>query len=130
MILTLNLYIDNINIRGVVIVPKKHNFFKLEMLILSTLEDSDRYGYEIASMIREYTMSLFDLKVGVMYPILYNLETDGFVSKYSKQVEGRTRVYYHLEKIGHYYLKDLFIEFNESIVAINKLLLRKERKGD
>ena len=76
---------------------KKNSFFKLDLLILSVLNQRDCYGYEITSSVRKETDDMFIIKEGVMYPILYRLLQEGLISSQEKLVNGRIRIYYHME---------------------------------
>lgn len=97
---------------------KKNNFFKLELLILSVLNRKDCYGYEICTIIRDKTNGIFDIKEGVMYPILYNLLTNSYISSYEKVFNRRIRVYYHIEDTGKVYLDELDKEFKSKLKLI------------
>ena len=44
------------------------------MLILSLLEEKDRYGYEMIEALREKSQNVFELKAGTLYPLLHGLE--------------------------------------------------------
>ncbi len=101
---------------------KKNSFFKLDLLILSALRRQDCYGYEISSIIKEHTEGIFSIKEGVLYPILYRLVKDGYVSSYEKIVHSRNRVYYHLEPEGIQYLDKLVSEFQSGITLVNKFI--------
>ena len=58
-------------------MSKRSSFFKLDLLILSSLQSMDRYGYDITQFIKEHTDQTYDIKVGIMYPILYKLNEEG-----------------------------------------------------
>ena len=62
----------------------------LEMLVLETVCDRATYGYELLGRLREGSGGLFALKEGTLYPILYRLEDDGFVTASWSAGEGRT----------------------------------------
>lgn len=87
-------------------MAKNTNFLlKLDLLLLSTLNHKDRYGYEMTKIISEKTDQLFVPKHGTMYPILYQLLNNGYISSYNQVVDNKNRVYYHLEETGKVYLK-------------------------
>lgn len=102
---------------------KKNSFFKLDLLILSALRRQDCYGYEITTIIKEHTDGMFNIKEGVMYPILYRLVQDGYISRYEKTVNSRTRIYYHLQPQGLDYLNSLISEFDSGIRLVNEFIL-------
>ena len=45
----------------------------MAMLILSLLEEKDRYGYEMIEALREKSQNVFELKAGTLYPLLHGL---------------------------------------------------------
>ena len=50
-----------------------------EAIIISTLIDSDRHGYEIALEIEEKSNKEFKLNHGTLYPILHKLEKERLI---------------------------------------------------
>lgn len=95
----------------------------LDMLVLALLTSGDKYGYEISQAIGERGSSVLRLPEGSLYPTLYRLESEGYISSYKKQVgERRTRIYYHLETTGGEKLTELIEEYNAVNDAIQKIL--------
>ena len=62
----------------------------LEMLVLETVCAGATYGYELLGRLKERSGGFFTLKEGTLYPILYRLEDDGFVTAAWSAGEGRT----------------------------------------
>ena len=62
----------------------------LEMLVLEAICSGATYGYELLGRLKEHSGGLFALKEGTLYPILYRLEDDGFVTASWSAGEGRT----------------------------------------
>ena len=106
-------------------MSKRSAFFKLELLILSSLQSTDRYGYDITQFIKENTNNTYDIKVGIMYPILYKLYEEGFISSYEKIFNGRPRIYYHIEQKGLLYLEELTNEFLNGTQIVQNFLTLK-----
>lgn len=52
----------------------------LEMLVLEAVCGGQTYGYELLGRLKDRSDGLFTLKEGTLYPILYRLEDEGFVS--------------------------------------------------
>lgn len=102
---------------------RKNSFFRLELLILAALNTGDCYGYEIASMIMENTDNLFSIKEGVLYPILYKLNAQEYISLQSAIVKGRNRIYYHLEPKGRAHLAELAGEYLNGEDLVNAFLV-------
>ena len=108
---------------------KKNSFFKLDLLILSALRRQDCYGYEIVSIIKEHTNDMFVIKEGVMYPILYRLVNDHYISSYDRVVNSRNRLSYHLEPAGLDYLNRLIEEFDQGIEIVERFIAWSRETG-
>lgn len=106
-------------------MEKKNSIFKIELLVLKTLNEKDCYGYEICTLIKQETKGLFDIKLGVLYPILYKLENEHLISSFEKTFNNRVRIYYHIEKSGVLYYISLVNDFENNIRVINEFLRRK-----
>lgn len=74
----------------------------IDTIILSLLIDEDRYGYEIAKLVREKSDNQFDLKEGTLYLSLKRLEKNDWISSYwgDEQGPGGRRKYYRLTPLG------------------------------
>lgn len=128
------MYIDNKSIvflkiilyykyTGANMKKKGNNFFKIEMLILAYLSQNDMYGYEIVKAVTNGTNEVVTLKEGTMYPILYKLLEQKYISSYDKIINKKIRVYYHLEEKGYAYLielKDIYFNAVENIAKALK----------
>lgn len=65
---------------------------------------------------------MFDIKDGVLYPLLYRLEQSGYISSFTRTVRNRKRVYYHLESKGISYLDQLIVEYQSRISIIDEFI--------
>lgn len=89
-----------------------NNFFKLDMLLLKLLESQDCYGYQIVQLLSKLSNETIAIKEGTMYPILYKLMENGYISDCKVLVGKRqSRIYYHIEPAGKEYLKELYDEY-------------------
>ena len=80
----------------------------VEMLVLFLLEKKDLYGYELTSLIKELSQGKLLITESTLYPTLYKLLNNGYISDTEKKIgKRRIRVYYHLEDAGRDRLKDL-----------------------
>lgn len=81
----------------------------LEILVLKLLEHKAKYGYQLIHELREKSESLFDLKEGTLYPILYRLEDDKLVESKWSEPKGRevSRKYYTITPKGEEELREL-----------------------
>lgn len=104
-------------------MAKNTNFlFKLDLLILSILKESDQYGYQLTKIISEQTNNLIVPKAGTMYPVLYDLMDKKYISSYDEYVGTKIRVYYHLEDSGKEYLKKLINDYDTLVKTINSII--------
>lgn len=74
-----------------------------ELLVLATLEDGPRHGYQIALDVEEESDGAFELQHGTLYPILHRLEKDGLIEG-TWEEEGRRRKVYGLTERGRRHL--------------------------
>lgn len=103
-------------------MANKNGFFKLEILILAILSQQDCYGYQLTSLIKKRTNNHLQIKDGTLYPILFKLAEEGYISSYDMTVGKKIRVYYHLEESGKEKFKDMVVEFNETVDYIKSII--------
>ena len=71
------------------------------LLILTMLEDEDKYGYQIIRELECRSDHTFSMREGTLYPILHSLEERGEVHSYEQEsTAGRLRRYYKLTRQG------------------------------
>ena len=100
----------------------KNNFFKLDMLLLCIIAKQDCYGYEITKQIKTLSHELIIIKDGTMYPILYKLLKEEYISSYDKVIDRKIRVYYRIEDKGLQKLKDMINDFNNAVDGIHNII--------
>ena len=94
-----------------------------ELLILSILDKSDSYIYEIRKIINEVSNDYISISQNTIYAAAYKLEDEGKISEYSKLVgKRRQRIYYHIEPKGKEYLEELTTNYNMVVSAVNNIL--------
>ena len=95
-----------------------------EMLILHILDtNGDCYAYQISQLIKELSKGIISFPEGSLYPAVYRLINNGFISDYKKQSGKRLiRVYHHLEPKGKERLTDLLDEYYQTIQGIEGIL--------
>ncbi len=95
------------------------------MLVLSLLRGGDKYGYEMITLLEAISNEVFQMKEGTLYPVLHNLEKQGFVKAYNQENEkGRTRRYYHLTEKGAKQLAEQTEQWDVFSGAVNSVLHR------
>lgn len=98
----------------------------IEMLLLHLLSQHDMYGYELTQTLKQQSVGRFVILEGSMYPILYRLTKEGYISCYKKSAGKRQiRIYYHIEESGIELLRSMKQEYNEYIQLIQELLEMK-----
>ncbi len=104
----------------------KSNFKKgsVEMLLLHLLkEEGDCYGYQLSQLINQRSNGVLIIPEGSMYPTLYKLIDNQYITDYKKTVGKRmTRVYYHLEPSGAQRLSELIEDYIEVASAIETIM--------
>ena len=99
----------------------------IEMLLLHMLSESDMYGYQLSQEIKKRSSGIYTILEGSMYPILYRLTEQGYISLYEVKVGKRqTRIYYRLEASGQDYLEQLKQSYYQYTDLISFLLCAKE----
>jgi DNA-binding PadR family transcriptional regulator len=93
-----------------------------ELAVLSVLAESPLHGYEIAKRIREETAGAVTFDVAALYPVLYAMETKGWVEGYWEASEsGRRRRSYRLTSEGKKRLQPLRREWRDFFRGLNRL---------
>lgn len=98
----------------------------IEMMLLKLLSESDMYGYQMTQELKKRSTGIYTLLEGSMYPILYRLSDQGYISFYEQKITPRqSQVYYHLEEKGIKYLKQLLTDYEQFLGVISFLLCSK-----
>ena len=78
----------------------------LDFLILRTLEQEPKHGWAIGKRIEQLSDDVLQIPQGSLYPALYRLERQGFVTgKTGRADNGREVKFYALTKAGRKHLK-------------------------
>src|SRR5215475_722766 len=93
-----------------------------ELLILSLLEHGARHGYEIGQLIELRSKGALRFNVASFYPLLYRLETRGWIrGRWVEKPGQRRRRYYRLTAAGKKILaaqRDGWRDFVEAVGRI------------
>lgn len=93
------------------------------LLILSLLDETDRYGYEIIKELDLRSDKAFQFKEGSLYPVLHKLENGGLVKSYiAKGDTGRERRYYRITKKGKRQLVEEKEKWQVFSMSVNKVI--------
>lgn len=104
---------------------KRDNFRKgtVEMMVLALLLESDLYGYQMVQEITERSDGAIQVQIGTLYPALYRLIDEGYISDTEVPAgKRRVRVYYHIEPSGKELLQDLYSEHQAFESGLSKVL--------
>lgn len=71
-----------------------------ELLVLSTLRERAKHGYQIALDVEAESNGLFHFRHGTLYPILHRLEADGLIRGSWSKGDGRRKKVYALTADG------------------------------
>ncbi len=95
---------------------------QLSTIILSTLLDNDKYGYEIIELIREKTNGDVNIKQPSLYSSLKRMQDQGLISSYWRDSEiGGRRHYYSITDYGKKYAEKWQADWtSENIKNTNK----------
>lgn len=105
----------------------QNNFKKgaTALIILLFLREGDMYGYQIAQLMKERSDGDFTIPEGSLYPALYKLIEQGYITDEKRQVGKRlTRVYYHLEESGRQHLEQLLSDYYTVRNGIDRIINR------
>jgi PadR family transcriptional regulator PadR len=91
-------------------------------LVLTMLDQKDRYGYEIIKEMEQKSGGIFVFKEGTLYPILHALETEQLVTAYWQTHEARNRKYYRITVKGQTRLQEKKREWNLFRNAVDGVL--------
>jgi len=96
-----------------------------EFLILSSLRNGKKHGYQLTLEIEEHSDGYFQLAFGTLYPILHKLESDGLIIREEDNIGGRHRKIYCLSENGLAYINTLIERWNEFITHISEISMGK-----
>ena len=97
----------------------------INTIILRTLDERDKYGYEIMNEIEEKSHGQYTLKQPTLYSALKRLETQGYIKAYWKTDEvssGGRRKYFTLTELGREYSEKNQSEWEYSRTVIDSLI--------
>lgn len=75
-----------------------------KLLILSSLREGSKHGYQIALDVQTESNGLFCFRHGTLYPILHRLEETGLIRGSWSRGEGRRKKVYALTAAGRKHL--------------------------
>ena len=99
----------------------------INTIILRTLYDGDKYGYEIINEIEEKSKGQYSLKQPTLYSALKRLESQDFVTSYWGGVSnGGRRKYFQITAKGRQVVEQNLAEWEYSRTVIDSLISEKD----
>ncbi len=96
----------------------------LDMLVLRLLTEERKYGYQLILELREKSGTIFCLKEGTLYPILYRLEEERLVESKWSEAESRQlpRKYYLITDKGRETLDEMYQSWRQITEGVERLM--------
>ena len=93
-----------------------------ELLILSLLEERERHGYDLARLIDQRSSGAISFHVASLYPLLYRLETRGWIhGRWVEKAGQRRRRYYKLTAEGRKKLNEQRQTWSDFFAALDRV---------
>lgn len=93
--------------------------------VLKLLQRREMYGYELVDALSAQTKGVLDMGQSTLYPMLYNLEAQGFIEGEWREPGpaegGKARKYYHLTGKGRKRLEADSAQFQRLATALTHL---------
>lgn len=94
------------------------------LLLLTLVNEKDRYGYEIIRELEIRSDKVFQFKEGTLYPILHKLENQGYIKSYKYIGDtGRQRKYYQITSRGKKQLVEEKKQWEVFSISMDKVIV-------
>ncbi len=92
------------------------------MMTLLLLNEKPMYVYKLSQELERRSNSSY--KMNFLYPVLYRLQQQGYVTEYSQEIteSHRTRNYYAITEQGKEYLKFMLVKYKELLKAVDTII--------
>lgn len=95
----------------------------LDMLILRTLSTEDRHGWGISQRIQQISRDVLRVNQGSLYPALYRLEGQGWISsEWAASENNRRAKFYKLTRLGQAQLDRETANWERLSAAVKRVL--------
>src|SRR4029453_14279722 len=95
----------------------------LDLLILRTLQDDAKHGWDIAERIEQMSEQVLEVNQGSLYPALHRLEHQGWIkAEWGVSGQGRRPRFSPLTPAGKKQLADESADWERLSAAINRVL--------
>lgn len=101
------------------------------LVVLSLLKREDMYGYQLVQETEKCSGGKLTTQEGSLYPVLYRLQEQGYISDRRVLVGKRmTRIYYHLEPAGEEHLAELIREYTEVTQGVFRIIRMEDIENE
>lgn len=92
------------------------------MMTLLLLNEKPMYVYKLSQELERRSNSTY--KMNFLYPVLYRLQQQGYVTEYSQEIteSHRTRNYYAITDEGRKYLDFMLKKYKELLKAVDTII--------
>ena len=92
------------------------------MMTLLLLNEKPMYVYKLSQELERRSNSSY--KMNFLYPVLYRLQQQGYVTEYSQEIteSHRTRNYYAITDEGKKYLDFMLVKYRELLKAVDTII--------
>lgn len=102
-----------------------------DTIVLGTLRDGDRYGFEIFKAVRDATGGAYEIKEATLYATYRRLTKDGLVEPYwGDESQGGRRKYYRITDAGRAVYRSNVAAWVATRDVIDSLLGTRTSRGD
>jgi transcriptional regulator len=94
-----------------------------ELMVLALLEAEPRHGYELGRLIASKSKGTLSFNAASLYPLLYRLETRGWIKgQWVEKAGQRRRRYYRLTPLGKKVLAAQRSGWSAFVAAMNRIV--------
>jgi PadR family transcriptional regulator PadR len=92
------------------------------MMTLLLLNEKPMYVYKLSQELERRSNSTY--KMNFLYPVLYRLQQQGYVTEYSQEIteSHRTRNYYAITDEGKEYLRFMLAKYRELLKVVDTVI--------
>jgi PadR family transcriptional regulator, regulatory protein PadR len=95
----------------------------LDLLVLRTLAERPRHGYQIARAIKESSADVLQVEEGALYPALHRIEARGWIeARWGVSENNRRAKYYALTEGGREALAEQSRSWDEYVAAVARVM--------
>jgi PadR family transcriptional regulator PadR len=95
----------------------------VELMVLALLDDRPTHGYELGKLIEARSGGGIQFNVSSLYPVLYRMENDGWISgRWVEKPGERRRCHYRLTRKGRGVLAEQRRKWEAYTAAVNLVI--------